>query len=164
MSVKRCHQFGGKTAAGKPCNRPVTDDRPCPSHRPEADATMQAKKKKILELLEVATESLVSAAAAVKVDPATVWRWRQSDRDFDKAYLEAQEASDRGRVKIVEDTLFKRLATGKASPTEMVFYLMNRAPDRWKDKRNLVHTGPDDNPLTFTLNIENGNGNGNGGV
>jgi hypothetical protein len=33
---------------------------------------------------------------------------------------------------VVEDKLYSRLVKGEASPAEYIFYLCNRAQDRWK--------------------------------
>ena len=160
MAKMICADYGGKTAAGKPCNRPVTTEGPCRSHRPEVAEKMNSKKKAILERLEDPTIAFIAACNSVGIAEVTFWRWRQTDKAFSEAVKTAEDKQDSSRVKIVEDTLFKRLATGKASPTEMVFYLMNRAPDRWKDKRNVEHTTKDGEPLAIKIYLPDNARNG----
>jgi hypothetical protein len=46
----------------------------------------------------------------------------------------AVEESDTVRVALVEDAYFARLFSGKASAAELIFFLKNRAPERWRDK------------------------------
>lgn len=94
---------------------------------------LESLKKTFLDRIQEGTHSLSSAAADIKKSPSTVWRWRVADSEFDKAVVAAYQTADSGRAMLVEDTLFRRLIEGKASPVEMIFYLKNRAPDRWRD-------------------------------
>ena len=59
----------------------------------------------------------------------TAYLWARSDSTFaaavDQAELDACE--------IVEDALFNKAKDGHL--TAIIFYLTNRVPDRWKDRR-----------------------------
>ena len=56
---------------------------------------------------------------------------------------ELQEAIKRGRhkgVASITNALFNKAKGG--DNTAMIFYLKNRDPENWKDKREYTHTGP----------------------
>lgn len=69
------------------------------------------------------------AARSVGVDPSTVRRYAQRVPEFaDEMRLAEDEAHEE-----VEDALF--LAAKSGNVTAMIFYLTNRQPDRWADRR-----------------------------
>lgn len=138
--TKHCADFGGISADGTPCRVTTTDGR-CPAHDDEAVAQMVDAKAEFLELYSTGEHSARGAAAKVGRSAATVWRWRRVDEEFDQAVRDAQQLSDAIRVAAVEDTLFKRIMEETASPAEVIFFLKNRAPDRWKDKQHVQHGG-----------------------
>lgn len=94
--------------------------------------------------------TLVVVATACGIDPSTLWHYRQDDQAFDEAFAAAMDEADAFRVKMVEDSLFKRICTDKINPAESIFFLKNRDPDRWKDKQTREFTGRDGSPL-FTM-------------
>jgi transcriptional regulator with XRE-family HTH domain len=72
-------------------------------------------------------------ADALGVNFTTLWKWRKDNPDIDKAFLDGYEAS----IVIVENALFKNATKGTAkmpygNVTAQIFFLCNRAPDRWK--------------------------------
>lgn len=73
--------------------------------------------------------SIIAACKAAQIHPATFWRWRQADAELNK---ETEEAIT-SRVMVVEDALYN--ACIKGNPMCLMFFLMNRAGDRWKDRR-----------------------------
>jgi len=112
--------------------------------------------------------SLTAACKGVGIRFVTLWRWRKDNPKID-AFI--QKALD-NQIQIVEDALFKR-ATGyryeevtkereeSASEkriakvvvkevlpdtTAQIFYLTNRAPEKWKDRRALVNNTVINNP------------------
>jgi hypothetical protein len=93
---------------------------------------MSRLKKGLLEELSKGTVSLQAAARSIGRDPRTVYRWRAADPEFDAQVRAAAEESDKVRVALVEDSYFARLVSGKASAAEMIFFLTNRDPERWK--------------------------------
>ena len=119
--------------------------------------------------------TITAACEAAKVARVTVWRWRKSDERINK-FIQALMDS---QIQSVEDALFKRavgyrydeetkevelgdsekktkrVVTKEVVPdaTACMFFLMNRAPDRWADKRALVNNY---NVIKNTVNPLNG--------
>lgn len=88
-----------------------------------------------------------AAARIVGVDPVTVWRHTERDLDF----AEQVKAAEREGDEAVEDALRKAAlglgGSGKVDTTAAIFWLTNRAPDRWQDRRNIRLGGEPGNPL-----------------
>lgn len=116
----------------------------CKEHGAQAAATLQENKKRFLDALKEGTVAVREAARRAGVDPATIWRWRQQDSEFHAAVDEATEDADRVRVSMVEDSLFARVVGGRASAAETIFFLVNRAPDRWRQRNemDITHRRP----------------------
>jgi len=77
--------------------------------------------------------SLLSCCKAANIDPHTFYNWMEQDPKL-KAEVNAVRDS---RHLLVEETVYGRIISGKASPAEIIFYLKNRAPERWKDKQRV---------------------------
>lgn len=150
------HCESTKTATGKPCQREAgwgTDHKgtgPCRNHDKAADEKLIAQKKEILEYIGRGTFSLQAAARETGIGPATLYRWRDQDEEFDKAVIEAVRTEDSVRVRMVEDSLFAKLIKGDATAAEMIFYLCNRAPERWRHVQRHEHTGAEGKPIEFS--------------
>lgn len=134
-----CGDHGGEKANGEPCQRAAgwgtdQDTGKCKNHRPEADEKMNDTKKEFLEEFTSEVQSLKRAAKKVGISQATVWRWRQDDPEFNKDVEEAKNKQEQMRVEKVEDSLFRRAVSGDATGAETIFWLKNRAPDRWSDE------------------------------
>lgn len=146
-----CGDLGGVGADGQPCSHAAGwgTEAPgsglCSEHNETAVATMQAHKKRFLELLSSGEVSLRRACQEINRDPATIYRWRRVDAEFDSQVSAAQDASDTIRVGLVEDSVFARIIAGKASPAETIFFLKNRAPERWRDRQEV--TGANGAPI-----------------
>jgi len=104
---------------------------------------LKKSDKKIQAILQSLSQgsSTVKACKAVDITPATFWNWRQDDKELDKQ-VNGVIAS---RTQIVEDALY--MAAMKGNITAQIFWLKNRASDRWADKYD--HSGKID--LTFKL-------------
>lgn len=63
----------------------------------------------------------------------TFYSWLVKDKEF----AERLEIAKRSRIEIVEDALFKKAKEGH--PTAMIFFLTNRDPKRWQDRRSLIN-------------------------
>lgn len=72
--------------------------------------------------------SIVEACRGVGIDYTTLYLWEQKDARL----KEKIESIINSRVLVVEDKLYSRLIKGEAAPAEYIFYLCNRAPDRWQ--------------------------------
>lgn len=94
---------------------------------------MKKSQKKIADVLDLLRngQSMISTAKAVGVDVTTLYLWMEKDPEFEAQVNAIRDA----RHVIVEETLYGRILSGKSSPAEIIFYLKNRAPKRWKDKQ-----------------------------
>ena len=105
--------------------------------------------------------TITAACSSAGIHRKTLWSWRKEDPRVDKLIIDAQDDA----IQIVEDALFKRacgyqyeeitkgqeesLNAKKSAKvivkevagdvTAQMFFLMNRAPERWADKRALVN-------------------------
>lgn len=113
----------------------------------EHDAKVQADKKAFLEELSKGTVAMNAAAQKVGRDQATIWRWRKADAEFDAAVVAARDTSDDVRVAMAEDSLFARIVSGKASPAETIFFLVNRGKGRWRHIQTIQHADADGGKL-----------------
>ena len=112
--------------------------------------------------------TITAACKAVSIRPQTLWNWRKENPKIE-AFI--QKALD-NQIQIVEDALFKRavgyqyeevtkerqesesekriakVVIKEVLPdtTAQIFYLTNRAPDKWKDRRALVQNTVINNP------------------
>ncbi len=137
----RCGEYGGLSANGEACGRKVGEPGKCKAHSDEAVDDMAASKVAFLKLFAEGSNAIRSAAAQVGVGVVTVWRWRQQDPEFNDAMTVAQTDADAVRVALAEDSLFKRIIDGTASAAETIFFLKNRAPNRWRDMQRVQYTG-----------------------
>ena len=77
---------------------------------------------------------------ALGVSRWTIQRWRQKDL----AFAEKEEAIKNIRLEAVEDSLFAQALDGNT--TACIFWLKNRAPEKWRDVQRLEH---DVEPVTL---------------
>lgn len=73
--------------------------------------------------------SINAACKAASLDVSTFWHWRRKDGRLDELVKSIYES----RVAIVEDALYKSALDGNV--TAQIFFLKNRAMDRWRDKQ-----------------------------
>lgn len=135
---KVCGDYGGKTAAGGPCQQPAgwkseeVDDGRCFQHDRGADDFKRSTKARILELLP-AVGSWKQVCDQVGLHARTLFEWKRADGAFKDEVDTIIDARDRDRAAQVEDHVFNRILTDRASPAEIIFYLKNRDRDRWRD-------------------------------
>lgn len=97
----------------------------------------------ILSLNNGATVS--SACDGAKISRSTFYQWYKTDPAFAKKVDQAQES----RVQHVEDALYKNAITG--SLTAQIFFLCNRAPEKWKNVQKVEASLHGQGPLNFVL-------------
>jgi len=93
------------------------------------NATKKLQKEAFLKSLEGGV-TIKDAAEAAGVSRVTAWRWRKS-----KAFLKKVLAIIDSRTQTVEDALFATALKGNV--IAQIFWLKNRASDRWKDVKEV---------------------------
>ncbi len=169
--AKTCGDFGGKNGHGRPCGRaaghgtgqPGTGT--CRSHSAESQALRADQKNEIIEQIREGHHSLRAIAKLHGIGARYLFRLRERDAEFDEQVRIAMAAADEFRVSMVEDTLYRRLIAGKASPAEVIFYLVNRASHRWQHVYKIEHTARGGEALiplaTVRSALKDADGNGN---
>ena len=69
---------------------------------------------------------IVRACKIVGIHRETVRKWRENDEDFRRRMDEAEVSL----IEIAEEKLFEKVKAGDLKAIQ--FFLINRAPDRWK--------------------------------
>jgi len=93
------------------------------------------EEKRVKKIKEVFLKSLTEGATFTKacegagINRSTIWRWRREDEAFDDEINFVIDA----RVQEVEDALFLN-ATEKNNVTAQIFWLKNRAKEKWSDR------------------------------
>lgn len=98
--------------------------------RIETKETKKRQKEAFLKSLESGV-TIKDAAEAAGVSRVTAWRWRKS-KTFKKKVLAIIDS----RTQTVEDALFATALKGNV--TAQIFWLKNRASDRWKDVKEVA--------------------------
>lgn len=63
---------------------------------------------------------------------------RKSDPEFEKEFQAAKDEASKDSTERIERQWIKRLLKGKVSASEIIFYLTNKMPDEYRDRRNLI--------------------------
>lgn len=87
----------------------------------------EQKKEAFLESLEGGM-SISKACKAANISRNTIWEWRKASKRFDKKVNSIIDS----RTQSVEDALFASALKGNVAA--QIFWLKNRAKERWKDK------------------------------
>lgn len=93
----------------------------------DAIVLRQKRQRDFLKSLEGGV-SVLKASKAADIDYKTIWRWRKDSKEFNNEVTAILDS----RIMIVEDALF--LSAVKGNLGAQIFWLKNRAKDRWKDK------------------------------
>ncbi len=83
--------------------------------------------------------TLTMACEMVGISRSTEWYYRRSHPDWKERVMSVLEC----RNEIVEDALYAKAASGDYAAAR--FWLVNRAPDKWKPEANQVRLSTDDN-------------------
>jgi len=141
VTIYTCAEAGGKTQEGAPCGRRVKKGQRCPDHQDAGLEAMETQKARFLEVYADGFTAMSKACMDIGITRTTLWRWRQTDPDFDAKVGAAVAQADQIRMMAVEDSLFARILAGTASGAEVIFWMINRSDGRWKDVRRVVHSG-----------------------
>lgn len=153
---KNCGSEGGRTTRGAKCTKERgwgTDHLGkgrCRNHDEAKNQRIKELKSRAIELIKDGTRTLEEVAMEIGYKPWQVWWWRKGDEQFDMAITEALSHADDVRVQMAEDHLYTRIMNDKMGSVELIFFLKNRAPSRWKDRVEREITGKDGKAL-FSL-------------
>ena len=92
----------------------------------ETNETKKRQKEAFLKSLEDGA-TIIDSAKAAGISRVTAWRWRKSKRFKEKVLVIIDS-----RTQVVEDALYATALGGNVGA--QIFWLKNRAKDRWKDK------------------------------
>lgn len=95
----------------------------------ETNETKKRQKEAFLKSLEGGA-TIKDSAEAAGVSRVTAWRWRNS-KTFKKKVLAIIDS----RTQTVEDALYATALKGNV--IAIIFWLKNRASDRWKDVKEV---------------------------
>ncbi|QGH73064.1 MAG: terminase small subunit [Siphoviridae sp. ctCJE6] len=98
--------------------------------------------KKVVQSLRDGNSIMVAVKNSGLRSVVTFWNWRKKSPRLDALIKAAEGLCEDRRNKYVEDKFFQRFQDSVATPTDFIFYLTNRMPSRWADKRALAHISP----------------------
>jgi hypothetical protein len=106
-------------------------EEPTAEIKPIATNAIHIKDLRAIAILESLKNggSILAACKGAGIHPATFWRWRKEDTELNSE----TEIAIASRVMVVEDALYNECIKGNA--TLIMFFLMNRAGENWKDRR-----------------------------
>ena len=93
------------------------------------------KIKELASLFKTKACNVSAMCEALGISRQSWYQWKIKSPDFADAIKETEASM----IDFAETQLFKNIAAGKE--TSLIFYLLNRAPDRWQDKRNIEVKG-----------------------
>lgn len=91
-------------------------------------------KENFLKAYEANACNISKAARNISISRRVYYKWREQDPDFDEACHELEQ----GMIDLAESQLHANILNGKE--TSLIFFLTNRAPDRWKHIKAFDHT------------------------
>ena len=100
-------------------------------------------------------ETLAAQGLTVKQIADCLGIHRSTFYDHKNKHPDISDAIKRGRSKgiaTVTNSLFQAAKGGNI--TAQIFYLKNRDPDKWRDRRNHEHTGADGKPIEMAWTVE----------
>lgn len=86
-------------------------------------------------------------AKNIGINEGTFYEWQKAHPKFKEAVKKGKEVIDRE----VENALFNRAIEGDA--TSMIFWLKNRKPQEWNDRRQVEHSGTMNNNISNFTNV-----------
>lgn len=89
------------------------------------------KRDKILQLLKNAGGNIAKTCEGAEIDRSTFYRWRKKDEEFNELVQEILDACTDN----VESALYKNALEGNV--TAQIFYLKNKRPEVFQDRRQL---------------------------
>ena len=90
--------------------------------------------------------SIAQACKGAKVDVSSLWAWRKINPALDALMYDVIDS----RVMLVEDAMFREAVNGNV--TAGMYFLNNRVPTRWQDKRQTTFNNTNE---ANTYNVAN---------
>lgn len=152
---KKCGDFGGLTYDKQPCPRyagwgvrPKVRVGPCKDHTEEAKTKRRFKQEEFVKMY-VGNPSMTMQQVCDEIDIShdTLHNWREAEPEFNETMKTAIDYVDEWRYVAVESAAFNQIIAGEASASLVKFWLVNRAPKRWKDKVTQELVGKDGEEL-----------------
>ena len=108
---------------------------------------MTEVSKQIIERIKTHLEEIIiinpllnttGIANALGIGRTTLWAARKQDADLDKLFNDLIEKRDMNRAEMVEDKFISRLVNGESAEAGYIFYLCNKFPEKYKDRRAVI--------------------------
>lgn len=111
-------------------------ESPTPQDSPTPKRRLSVQTKRMLGVLRQLRKGshILKACESVGMAPSTFYRWRQKNPRM----AELTESLVIGSITAVEDALYQACVQDR-NISAIIFFLTNRADDRWKDRRALVN-------------------------
>ena len=87
-------------------------------------------------------------ARCLGIAQSTLYKWQDEKSDFSEAIKSGKAKG----IATISNALFQSGKGGNI--TAQIFYLKNRYPEEWKDRRETILAGDADNPLVHKIEIE----------
>lgn len=133
---KKERQKANRKAPDNGKNIPVEDGLGTPAFE-TSDTLKKGKRKGAHDSTEFAVESVIQslengasisvACKSAGISRMTFWRWKNEKPENSERYYSIIDS----RTSVVEDALYNNAVKGNV--TAQIFWLKNRATDRWKD-------------------------------
>lgn len=134
---------GEKTnRTGDPCQRKAgwgtdRDSGPCKNHTEEEREKEKQTLKKVIELMQEELIPIRKACSKADISVPQLHRYRKRYPGLDAQLEDALHFQEEARKQAVEDALFEDAVSGDAAASERIFWLKNRAPGRWEDRKKI---------------------------
>jgi len=95
--------------------------------------SVEVRKKKFLEVFRKELCNISATCEKLKISRDTYYKWLKKDKKFKKSIEEVKDLM----INEAETQLLKNIKMGKE--TSLIFFLVNRAPDRWRSINKVEH-------------------------
>jgi len=120
------------------CNKCNTIRKGAKKKVDKTEERIKEKRRLFLELFPASAGSISKTCEKIGISRVTFYRWRETDKSFDRKFREAEESL----IDWVETRLMKCIDQGNV--TAIIFFLTNKGKGRgWKNQYQLTHEGGD---------------------
>lgn len=108
------------------------------------DEMREKKKEQVIQALRANQHNVSNACEAVNVSRGWFYKMKKQDPEFAKRVDEIEERV----TDTVVSALFRNAIDGNV--TAQIFWLKNKRPDTWADRKEIAHSGLLSNPLELS--------------